>query len=406
MNSFVQARASATSRSYDDEEPQLRALYRTRRWFELRAATLGMNEENFYTFAVSCAFNRADEHAFRLRQYLETATSPWQRRELHRLLSWVQVRKGNFARALEYLAAERDPKPTDDDLAERWPLFATLARLPQQAVLDQKACGVPCELVDGNLFVAAQVNGYPLNCMVDSGANISFMTETTARRLGMQIHPLPPNQCRMLGATGAYTSFEASSAEDVRLGSFHLTNVTFLILKDAQLDFPVSYGSAIGLTVLLALKSICWEPNGHLQIGGGVANSTIRAPNICFDDADPIIRASIHEGDLMLLLDTGSGRTTLGQPFAKRFPCYLTPSTTIERMQIHGVSGSTGINCLVLEDITMRIGSTDLVLSPAHLLSQNTIPKSRWLCGSLGIDLLQQATRMTIDFGSMTLALE
>jgi len=406
MNSLNRGLAPAPRGSCDPDERYLRSLYCARQWFRLRGSTFGIEEQKFYKFAVSCAFNQIDELSSDLEHYLNLSVPCWHTREIHRLLSWAHVRRGNFAQALQHLVAAWGTMQTDDALFRRWPLFATLARLPEQSVLHNTSCTLSYEMVDGNMFVAARVHDQPLNCMIDSGANISFMTETTARQLGMKIHPLPPHQCQMYGATGAHTTYMAANAEEVRLGSFRLANVPFLIVKDDQLDFPARYQSALGLTVLLAFTTLCWEPDHTLHIGASPSASDLPTPNLCFDDADPILHATVQHQDILLLLDTGNGQTILGQPFAKRFPHYHASLTPNGRMQIHGVSGRTEVDCVTLKYIIMRIGNTDLVLSPAHILQRGTTPKSRWLHGSVGIDLLNRAKRITMDFRSMTLALE
>jgi len=54
----------------------------------------------------------------------------------------------------------------------------------------------------------------------------------------------------------------------------------------------------------------------------------------------------------------------------------------------------------------LELGGKSVSLQPAHILETQQRPESKWFYGNLGIDLLRQAQRVTINFKTMTLKLD
>lgn len=60
----------------------------------------------------------------------------------------------------------------------------------------------------------------------------------------------------------------------------------------------------------------------------------------------------------------------------------------------------------MLPSITLQVGARDVILKPAHVLVVQHNGGSAWYFGNLGMDLLNQAKAVTLDFQAMTLRLE
>jgi hypothetical protein len=59
-----------------------------------------------------------------------------------------------------------------------------------------------------------------------------------------------------------------------------------------------------------------------------------------------------------------------------------------------------------LPPVTFQVGGRNVTLQPAHVLLKANNDTSEWFIGNLGMDILNQAHRVTLDFQSMTLMLE
>jgi hypothetical protein len=73
---------------------------------------------------------------------------------------------------------------------------------------------------------------------------------------------------------------------------------------------------------------------------------------------------------------------------------------------MEGVGGAKNMDAAVLKSLPLSIGGFPVVLSPAGILLTNTVERSKFFYGNLGIDLLQQAHKTTFDFKAMTLTLQ
>jgi hypothetical protein len=175
-------------------------------------------------------------------------------------------------------------------------------------------------------------------------------------------------------------------------------------LEDERFQFPPAYAGALGLPVLIALRTLSWNRAGEFRLAFPAQPRGIQKANICFDGPEPLVNVVFHHRKLPLVLDTGSSSTIFGPALVTRFPDLVNferKSTVL----VSGISGSAEIASVGLPGVTLHVGGFSTAVHPPMLLSTTT-PSSNWLCGRLGIDYLNQADRVTLDFHCMTLTLE
>jgi hypothetical protein len=183
-------------------------------------------------------------------------------------------------------------------------------------------------------------------------------------------------------------------------------HVAFLVLRDDQQPFvtlPPAERGVIGLPVLLALRTLCWSADGTLEIGFPSPKIGARRPNLCFEGATPITQAGVGSRTLLLALDTGASKTDLWPLFATTFADEVASAERGSR-RVTGVGQSVDVEALALPALTLRVGDRDTVLRPAHVLLKPV--GEAWLHGRLGLDVLTQARRVTLDFDRMIFTLE
>ena len=105
-------------------------------------------------------------------------------------------------------------------------------------------------------------------------------------------------------------------------------------------------------------------------------------------------------------LDTGAQYTDLYPKFAKRFADLVRASGTAESRRLTGVDGSAKFKSVVLGSVELRLLGRTLTLKPAHVLLSEHNADSQWYFGNLGMDVLNQAKSITLDFRTMTLQLQ
>lgn len=385
-----------------DHDLQLQSFYRRHQWFQLRDAVYGPGRHGFFRAAIACAFNEFPECLDYILPVIETDPYSQVAQHARDLLVWQYMRQGKFRSALAHCG----PAPVANARQRgRHALVQVLAQSPEQSVLRHHSSVLRYEMVEGSMFIATTANGLRVNFMIDSGATISMMTQSMARRLALAVQTVPPEGARVYGATGVETAFRITTVAQLDIGECRLSNVAFIVLEDEPFGFPPTYAGVLGLPVLIALQTLSWNRTGEFHIASPRQARDIRMANICFDGPEPLINVAFRRQKLPLVLDTGNSATIFGPALVARFPA-LFNSQAKSTVFVSGVSGSAEIASLCFPEIALHVGGYRTIVAPAHMLLSTTTPNSNWSCGRLGIDCLNQAARITLDFHCMMLTLE
>jgi hypothetical protein len=155
------------------------------------------------------------------------------------------------------------------------------------------------------------------------------------------------------------------------------------------------------------LQSMRWNPgDGTFECGFPSRGEEIRQSKISFDGTFPLTEVAFQQKTLEFSLDTGAQYTDLYASLAKEFGDLVNASGKKESRKLTGIGGSTSFDSVFLPSVTLQVGAHDVVLKPAHVLLKEHNSNSAWYFGNLGMDLLNQAHSVTLDFQSMTLALD
>ena len=386
--------------------PHLPSLYHRHEWFALRDAVATSTHSGFFRGAVACAFNEFPECLDYLLPVIESAPNSRAACHAHDLLTWMYIRQGKFRSALAHVHSMLGVSPRHKQRRALWSLLSALARSPEQSVQRYESSVLPFEMVEGSMFIPTVVNGTHTNLMIDSGATISMMTVSEARRLGLQIREVGPEAAGVYGATGAETSFHITVAAQLEIGECRLSNVTFIVLNDEYFQFPAGYAGALGLPVLIALRTLSWNAKGEFHTAFPAQARDFMKANIAFDGPEPVANAAIRNQQLPLIFDTGNSTTIFGPEFGASFADVFSSAGRKGALSINGVSGSANLSCSYISRVALRVNGFKAVLRSVPVLLDTTTPNSNWFCGRLGMDCLNQAARSILDFHCMQLKLD
>ncbi|HEY6372120.1 MAG TPA: aspartyl protease family protein [Candidatus Sulfotelmatobacter sp.] len=381
---------------------RLKALYDAHRWFELRDAVAKGNAPLFYQGAVACAWNDLHRCAKKLAGVIKSRPQSDEALQAHRLLTYAYLRQGKYRGALAQADAVLALKPSDSEVQGDRPLLAVLSEFPEQEVAHGHVTTL--KMQEAGLPIA--INGVPATYWIDTGANLSALSESEAKRYGLRILSAP---VKIGDVTGTEFESRVAVADEVSIGPIRLKHVAFLVLSSQQPPFdqsPPGEGGLIGLPVLLALQKFSWGADKTFEIGAKSANKTVSHADLCFDGQHPVAQVQYEGGRLAFTLDTGATNTDLYPPFAEMFPELMRGAAKTDSYKMEGAGGAKTLNAAVLPSLPLDIGGFPVVLKPAGILREFTVENSKFFHGNLGIDLLQQARKTTFDFRAMTLTLE
>ena len=111
-----------------------------------------------------------------------------------------------------------------------------------------------------------------------------------------------------------------------------------------------------------------------------------------------IVRFSCEQVELTRVFDTGAETTNFSPPSAARFSSLLQRYGIPGTNEVRGFGGEGKVPEVLLPELDLSIGGITVKTNSAHVLTAKTTANSEWLAGRMGLDIVQQAQRVTIDF--------
>lgn len=384
---------------------QLRELEEKHRMFELRAALeqFGGNPADtlLYRGITSSRFGREREAIGQFRSFLATKPSPEMERKARYELSSALTRLGELEAAASELQAalrltasgEKGRADSENALA----LLKSLSGVAAQTVELGPPAPVQARRNQLGLWeVPVEVNAQRGDWILDTGASLSTVSESEARRMGLAIREV---QAYARGYTGAKNSTRLAIAGELRLGSARLHNVAFLVIADQSLFIaPWKYQihGILGVPEMRSLGCVELSAQGVLTLGGGATTPQSR-PNFFFDGLSPIVQV-VHSGhNLQMMLDTGAIATSF-------YASTRDSLTQWERDQLTsagaagfaGAGGSQQLEADLVPSIQLELPGRTVNLQRILLLRKASIGNADWRDGILGVDALTGGFRLDL----------
>lgn len=383
----------------------LRSLYDQHRIFELRDAIKDQNAPPLYLGTVASAFNdtkRAEKYLNRVIKLGPTSDNAY---EAHGQLAYLYFRLGRNREVVEQFDRMLAMRPNSLDVQNMRPIFAAFSRYPDQSVGKKRSAKVSGATVSKEwLTVPVSIHGKALNWVVDTGANISVISEAEARMLGL---PIGHEKAKFNDNNGGSAMVRTTVVDRLQIGEMEVRNVPFMLMPDSQPpfnDMKPGTRAILGFTFLSALKAIGWTSDGTFEIGFPPGAGENRQANLWFDGLSPVTRVRFQNRDLDFALDTGDGAgTQLWSRFATDYAALLKEHGTKSTRKVTQFGGSQVRDIVSLPELELQVGGFDTALKPAEVYCKPVGDDSRY--GLLGMDLLVQAREVRVDFRSMTVEL-
>src|SRR5579862_1169169 len=270
---------------------ELQRLADNSRFFELRRELEQPGwtpaETLFYRALVASRFGHETQGILQLKAVLAANPAPAVARMAREEIARALTRLGRYREAAGAWSEALLLTPADDPEREgnqntRALMSALSEAPPVTAEFEEGALAkaVPNRL--GSWDAPVQVNDTTGHWILDTGANISTLTETEAGRMGLSVRE---TTAYVSGSTGKKNALKLAVASDVRLGPAHIHNVVFLVLADQSLKIgPVRYQitGILGLPELRALSRVGISSDGIIRV---YPHESLRAttPNLFFE---------------------------------------------------------------------------------------------------------------------------
>ena len=335
----------------------------------------------------------------------------------HRARAWsvladATFTAGDYAASAEavdgWLAAldqNKAPQQERDDARRLGALARALSGAPAQTVESLKPARTATRRDKVGLSRAdAMVNGHVQEAVLDTGAGLSVVSQSTATRLGL----------RILDAAATIDS-ASRDAVPTRIGvadrfafaGLELRNVAFLVLDDKQLELPVPGGytidAIIGFPVLREFRRLRFERDGSL-VPEAVRQPKPSRENLRIVASALYVEASLRDVPVALHLDTGGPRSFLSSRFAGRHP-HFADGLPQQDERMAGAGGATTRRVARIPDATLDLAGTHAMLPELTIVTKDGDDVQAQNFGLMGGDVLDQFESWTLDFEAMTFEL-
>ena len=192
-----------------------------------------------------------------------------------------------------------------------------------------EAMDIPVRLVEQRPVATVKLNGVPVPMLVDSGAFYSFLSEASAKQLGLRLRPAPSNM-RVYGITGAVEALKVTTVKSVVLEKAEVPGIEFLVggneinagimgvlgrnfLSIADTEYDLAHG----MVRLVLPKGDCERTS--LAYWAGDA-PVIETPLIGYGGNDRTVRVEvrINGQKTTAVMDTGAPTSSLALSSARK----------------------------------------------------------------------------------------
>ena len=315
--------------------------------------------------------------------------------QAHEMLSRIYVRTGQYRRFIENLDRWAVSFPNRSEVQKEKSDGEQFRGLPDQRNSERRAMTLPHDPGD-DWSVPITINGKPAKYLLDTGAWLSVMTESEAKRLGLRIRS---GSGTLSESSGKGIVVRTAIARVVVIGAMQFQDVSFAVLPgDGE-------GGILGMPIILALGKVNWSNRGTWELAARSESGGGTSRNVVFSANRLLLATSVSGTRVFGALDTGAGDTDLNEHFAMQFPDVVKSGTKQSR-DITGVGGTVSVASVTVPEVVFQIGATPAVLRPAHVTLQRIAALGGSCCiGNIGRDLLAQTGEFTLDLSSMVLNL-
>jgi len=313
----------------------------------------------------------------------------------HRLCSDYGV-QGAYHLAFQACSSEAAVAPqgeADDDVAMARALQGVP---PVRAIGSASVPLTPNKL--GSRSASVTVNGFALPWFIDSGAEVSVVSQSVAERIAVR---LLPGSVRV-GTTTAPVSGRMAVVDRLSIGDAEIENLPVLVLPDAQLtiaDLP-TIPAILGLPALVAFHRVAWLNGGEtLALGNAAPPVPADAARLYWHEEGVGVPVSTPRGTRGAHFDSGAnasylraaGRTLLTRAQAR--------SAAPHDRRIGGAGGMVNSRHDVLPRLTLRIAGAPITLTDVSIVDQDKEGAAR-----IGDDAIARLSALTLDFDQMRVA--
>jgi hypothetical protein len=282
-----------------------------------------------------------------------------------------------------------------EDYKNTGKLWLMLSGMPEQTLTQSGTTTLKMNRDKAGLANLATKSGTNnIDFIFDTGANISTVTESTAKAFNMS---LLGEGIEVGAITGKTVISKIAVCPEFSIGNITIKNAAFLVLPDDALAFPqIGYqiNGIIGFPVIEAMKEIQITQNDEFIVPKEKTKFTEQ--NMALDFLNPVININ---GEYYTF-DSGATNTSLYKKYMAKHASEIEGTYSLTELEFGGAGGSLSKKGykIVFRPI---VAGRQLTINDTDLFTENVGREENLFYGNIGQDVIKQFTKMTLNFESM-----
>ncbi|KPE52923.1 retropepsin-like aspartic protease [Chryseobacterium indologenes] len=327
------------------------------------------------------------------------------------MLKLYRVREDNAMKRYEYQSAKNIletiqknysnllSEEEKEDLENTMKIWTALAQQPQQKTEIRSTTTLKMEKDKAGLKnLKVEINGNSADFIFDTGANLSVITESTAKSFKMEIIPAG---IKVDAITGASVMADLAVCKKMMLGNITVENAVFLVFPDAALAFPqISYqiNGILGFPVIESFKEIQMTKDGYFIVPK--EETKINSPsNMAIDGLTPMMGMD----GMHFSFDTGAERSMLYYPYYLKNKHQIDQHYKTVPITLGGAGGTKTYNGAEIEAV-FHILDKKVTLNKVSVLKEKF--GKHQVYGNIGQDVINSFQKLTLNFDKMFIKFE
>jgi predicted aspartyl protease len=258
----------------------------------------------------------------------------------------------------------------------------------------------------GSVITELTVNGIKEKWLLDTGANLSVVSRSFARQLGLKT--LPGFGQTMGGVTGIENPLQVAMLPMLQMGGATLQNVVVLVLDDSNLKIGMGaqayqINAIVGYPVFEALGAITFQHDGWFEAGDAIRHSAT-STRMYMKLLMPVIECGVGGKDLPFSFDTGASGTNLSIRYFERFRGEVGSWKKGENKSF-GAGGLMERAIYLQPKLDLAVGGRIATLKNVPIFTVKMGSDIDGLYGNVGQDMVSRFDSFTLDFSKMTFSL-
>ncbi|SCY49389.1 Aspartyl protease [Flavobacterium anhuiense] len=240
----------------------------------------------------------------------------------------------------------------------------------------------------------------------DTGAGISCITESIAKKMGIKI--LPDHNISVESFTGQKNKVRIGVASEINLGELKIHNAVFLVYPDKAFTFADGayvINGIIGFPIIKELGTITFEKD-KLTFSKE-SESSANEKNLFVDELRAIVMLKYKNKTLPFNFDSGAKVSLFNKAFYETFKTDLDSIGTLETTKSSSAGAEVvSTEVLVLKDQPISLGNKTIQLPKMEIAPKDYGVYGEVNYGNIGQDVLGQFEKVVISFDGNYLKLE